>query len=99
MKKIDSSGSLKWDPIAIPITMILELKLEMSPTTIFTGDMYQSKHDTHSKISKIMIRKLNFEIFHSWNLGQRSTLATSLAQKSRWYGPYDMNHMILDGLG
>ena len=61
MKKIDSSGSLKWDPIAIPITMILEL----SPTTIFTGDMYQSKHDTHSKIFKIMIRKLNFEIFHS----------------------------------
>ena len=54
MKKIDSSGSLKWDPIAIPITLILELKLEMSPTTIFTGDMYQSKHDTHSKISKIL---------------------------------------------
>ena len=64
MKKIDSSGSLKWDPIAIPITMILEL----SPTTIFTGDMYQSKHDTRPKISKIfkiMIRKLNFEICHS----------------------------------
>ena len=57
MKKIDSSGSLKLNPIAIPITMILELKLEMSPTTIFTGDMYQSKHDTHSKISKITIRK------------------------------------------
>ena len=53
MKKIDSSGSLKLNPIAIPITMILEL----SPTTIFTGDMYQSKHDTHSKISKITIRK------------------------------------------
>ena len=63
MKKIDSSGSLKLNPIAIPITMILE----MSPTTIFTADMYQSKHDTHSKISKIfkiLIKKVKFEIFH-----------------------------------